>query len=103
MFCANCRYRTGMTPPRILIVEDEAIVARDVRMQLEALGYASAGVASSGQEAVALAAALCPDLVLMDIALGNGLDGIAAALAIRAQQSMPVVFLTCPLYTSRCV
>ena len=94
VFCANCRYRTGMTPPRILIVEDEAIVARDVRMQLEALGYASAGVASSGQEAVALAAALCPDLVLMDIALGNGLDGIAAALAIRAQQSMPVVFLT---------
>ena len=83
-----------MTLPRILIVEDEGVVARDIRMQLAALGYDPVGIASSGNEAVALAGTLRPDLVLMDIQLGDGMDGIAAALAIRAQQPIPVVFLT---------
>ncbi|MFZ4624879.1 MAG: putative bifunctional diguanylate cyclase/phosphodiesterase [Rhodoferax sp.] len=83
-----------MSASRILIVEDEAIVARDIRLQLESLGYQAVGLASSGEQAVRLADQLRPDLVLMNIGLGTGMDGIAAALAIRACQSVPVVFLT---------
>ena len=83
-----------MSAPRILIVEDEVVVAHDIRLQLEELGYLTAGQAATGEEAVALAAQLQPDLVLMDIGLGGVMDGIAAALAIRAQQSLALVFLT---------
>lgn len=82
------------TPARILIVEDEAIVRRDIRLQLEALGYQVVGEACSGQEAVFLTGRLRPDLVLVDIGLGPGMDGIAAAHAIREHQALPVVFLT---------
>ena len=83
-----------MAKPSILIVEDETIIARDLQDQLQALGYAVAAQASTGEQAVQLAATLAPDLVLMDIKLGAGMDGIAAALAIRAQKPVPVVFLT---------
>ncbi len=81
-------------PPRILIVEDEAIIRYDIRQQLQALGYEVAGEACSGQEAVFLTGRLRPDLVLMDIGLGPGMDGIAAARAIREHQALPVVFLS---------
>jgi diguanylate cyclase (GGDEF)-like protein/PAS domain S-box-containing protein len=80
--------------PRVLIVEDEAIVRRDIRMQLELLGYEVAGEACSGEEAVFLAGRVRPDVVLVDIGLGPGMDGIAAAHAIREHQALPVVFLT---------
>ena len=83
-----------VNPPRILIVEDEAIIRYDVRQQLQALGYLVAGEACSGPEAVFLTGRLCPDLVLMDIGLGPGMDGIAAAHAIREHQALPVVFLS---------
>jgi YesN/AraC family two-component response regulator len=53
-----------------------------------------AAEARTGEDAIALAAQLRPDLVLMDIQLGSAMDGIAAALAIRAQQPLPVVFLS---------
>jgi diguanylate cyclase (GGDEF)-like protein/PAS domain S-box-containing protein len=82
------------SPPRILIVEDEAIVRADIRLQLQALGYMVVGEACSGREAVFLTGRLCPDLVLMDIALGSGMDGIAAARAIHEHQRLPVVFLS---------
>ncbi|MBK7005559.1 MAG: response regulator [Burkholderiales bacterium] len=85
---------TTMTATRILVVEDEAIVARDIAMQLTMLGYAPAGHATRGEDAVAMALALRPDLILMDIQLGTGMDGIDAAAAIRAQTTIPVVFLT---------
>ncbi|HEY8904949.1 MAG TPA: response regulator [Rhodoferax sp.] len=83
-----------MSPPRILVVEDEAVVRYDIRQQLQALGYVVVGEAVSGQEAVFLTGRLCPDLVLMDIRLTPGMDGIAAAQAIREHQGLPVVFLT---------
>lgn len=83
-----------MSPPRILVVEDEAVIRYDIRQQLEALGYSVVGEACSGQEAVFLTGRLCPDLVLMDIRLTPGMDGIAAAHAIREHQALPVVFLT---------
>jgi signal transduction histidine kinase len=80
--------------PNILIVEDEIIIARDIQAQLEGMGYAVAGRAVAGQEAVALADALRPDLVLMDIQLAGPMDGIVAAQAIRDQFFIPVVFLS---------
>src|SRR5262245_51628366 len=82
--------------PRILIVEDEAIVALDIEERLRRLGYEVVGIADSCAGALASAAALHPDLVLMDVELrnGTGADGIAAAEQLRANLAVPVVFLT---------
>ena len=79
---------------RILIVEDESIIALDLQTSLQHAGYAIVGVASSGEEAIALAQHQQPDLILMDIRLRGQIDGIEAAQKIREQQSCPVVFLT---------
>ena len=82
------------SPPTILVVEDEAIVARDIRQQLVELGYQPVGPAGSGEEAVRLAGELRPSLVLMDIRLAGAMDGIDAAHAIHMEFGLPVVFLT---------
>ncbi len=79
---------------RILIVEDEMIVARDIALQLVALGYQVVGHATKGDQAIALAGSLQPQLVLMDIQLAGAMDGIAAAQAIRQRHALPVVFVT---------
>jgi signal transduction histidine kinase len=80
--------------PRILVTEDEAIVARDIAMQLEGMGYQSVGIATHAEEALQMTQDLLPDLVLMDIQLGAGMDGIAAAGLIRTRFQLPVVFLS---------
>lgn len=79
---------------RILIVEDEAVVALDVEVRLRRLGYQVVGTADSYASALAQAAEVRPDLVLMDIALRDGPDGIAAAERLRAELAVPVVFVT---------
>lgn len=79
---------------RILIVEDEAIVARDLEFQLDTLGYETVAATCYGEDAIVLAGQLRPDLVLMDIALAGALDGIGAAQKIRERYTLPVVFLT---------
>ena len=79
---------------RILVVEDEAIVARDIAQQLTGMGFEPVGHATRGEQAVELAQRLRPDLVLMDIQLAGAMDGISAARAIRDQFALPVVFLT---------
>jgi PAS domain S-box-containing protein len=83
-----------MKQARILVVEDEAIVARDIASQLAMLGYLVVGRATRGADAVAQALALRPDLVLMDIQLIGDMDGISAAQVLREQAMIPVVFLT---------
>jgi PAS domain S-box-containing protein len=80
--------------PKILIVEDENIVARDIALQLQELGYQPVGITDLAEEAIVLAGQLRPDLVLMDIQLAGEMDGISAAQAIRTQYGLPVVFLT---------
>lgn len=80
--------------PRILVVEDEAIVARDIQLQLASLGYEPVGHAKRGEEAVLLAGELRPDLVLMDIQLASAMNGVDAATQIRNRFAIPVVFLT---------
>ncbi|MDC8773114.1 response regulator [Roseateles albus] len=79
---------------RILVVEDEVLVARDIEQQLRQLGYLPVAQTGRGEEAIRLAHELRPDLVLMDIQLAGSLDGISAAQAIRDQCGLPVVFLT---------
>jgi len=88
-----------MTPsaadqPAILVVEDDAIIAWDIALQLRALGYQALGPAATGAKAIELAASLRPALVLMDIHLRGPMDGIAAALAIRDGFDVPSVFLS---------
>lgn len=81
-------------PVRVQIVEDEAIVAYDLRQSLEALGYSVCGIASSENQAIELAQRDRPDLVLMDINLGRGGDGTVAARDISLRLSLPVIYLT---------
>ena len=83
-----------MSQTRILIVEDEAIVARDIAQQLALLGYEPVAQTPRGEQALVLADQLRPDLVLMDIQLAGEMDGITAAQAIRERFAIPVVFLT---------
>jgi PAS domain S-box-containing protein len=79
---------------KILIVEDEAVVAQDLRQQLAVLGHDPVAVAFTGKEALVLAEQLRPDLVLMDIKLPGKMDGIIAAQVLRKQFDLPVVYLT---------
>jgi signal transduction histidine kinase len=79
---------------KILVVEDEFIVAYDIQSQLADLGHLCVGQATTGDQAIALAGSVQPDLVLMDIQLAGAMDGIVAAQAIRDQFFIPVVFLT---------
>jgi PAS domain S-box-containing protein len=83
-----------MSPPRILVVEDERIVARDIQLRLRRLGYEVVGATRSGEEAVRLTGELRPDLVLMDIRLDGATDGVAAAQEIHDRFQLPVVYLT---------
>ena len=85
---------TAKEKSRILVVEDEAIVAADVQDRLAALGYRVVGTTGDGGEAVNLAARLSPDLVLMDIMLDSAMDGVQAADLIRKDHDIPVIFLT---------
>ncbi len=83
-----------MASARILIVEDEAVVAKDIAASLAGLGYAVLGALATGEDAVAAAAAQRPDLILMDIMLKGTIDGIEAAARVRRSLDIPIVFLT---------
>ncbi len=79
---------------RILIVEDELIIAADIQRVLESLGFSVITAVSTGEEAIERAGALRPDLVLMDIILADKMDGVEAAKQINEKFGIPVVFLT---------
>lgn len=79
---------------RILVVEDEPIVALDIEERLLALGYEAGGHAAEAEQALALAHSGHPDLVLMDIRLRGDTDGITLAEEIRRRLHIPVIFLT---------
>ena len=87
---------TGSQPTtvqiNVLVVEDEGIIAADIRDCLENLGYKVAAVASSGEIAVRLAMTTSPDIVLMDIRLQGEMDGIQAAQQIWEQLHIPVIY-----------
>ncbi|MDY9925532.1 response regulator [Methanosarcina sp.] len=83
-----------MAEGRILIVEDEHIVAMGIKRMLKGLGYTVTGVASSGEDAINKTESTFPDLVLMDIMLKGELDGVEAAKEIKERFDVPVVYLT---------
>lgn len=83
-----------MNPVKILIVENENIVAWDIQNILEGLGYTVTAIASSGAEAIQQVAATNPDLVLMDIRLQGEMDGVEASEEIHTRFNIPVVYLT---------
>jgi CheY-like chemotaxis protein len=83
-----------MGQTRILVVENERIVAQDLRRRLHRMGYTVCAIAASGQEAIAYAAQMRPDLVLMDIVLHGPMDGVEAAAQIRARGPLPIIYLT---------
>jgi len=83
-----------MNTPKILVVEDEVITSIALRRELTLLGYEVVAMVDTAEEAVNAARQHQPDLVLMDITLSGGIDGIAAATAIRGSLGRPVVFLT---------
>jgi len=83
-----------MPDARILIVEDEGILALDVQQRLTSLGYPVPDIASTGEEAVQKAAEGRPDLILMDIMLPGEIDGVTAAEQIHTHFDIPVIYIT---------
>ncbi|AGB48316.1 CheY-like receiver domain-containing protein [Methanomethylovorans hollandica DSM 15978] len=83
-----------MTEAKILVVEDENIVALEIKKRLQKLGYIVPSVASTGEDAISKVEGILPDLVLMDIMLKGEIDGIDAAGEIRKRFNIPVVYLT---------
>jgi signal transduction histidine kinase len=79
---------------KVLVVEDENIVAMDLRANLERLGYQVTDTVGTGRDAIRCAEEQRPDVVLMDIQLRGGMDGTEAAEQIRRQLNIPVVYLT---------
>ena len=78
----------------IMIVEDEPIIALDLQLKVEQMGYQVAAVVGSGEEAVEQVATKPPDLVMMDINLAGEMDGVEAAAQIQSRWRIPVIYLT---------
>ena len=83
-----------MKKARILIVEDEAIIALEIESQLQSLGYEITSLVDNGEDAIAKAEVDKPDIILMDIHIKGEMDGIEAADIIRSRFEIPIVYLT---------
>jgi CheY-like chemotaxis protein len=83
-----------MATARIMVVEDERIVALHLRQQLIKLGYQVVGTVASGKQALDKINELRPDVVLMDIHIEGDMDGIETAARIPEDRQIPVVYLT---------
>lgn len=83
-----------MNIANILVVEDEAIVAANIEMRLQSLGYCVPAVVDSGAEAITAIDSVHPDLVLMDIRIAGPIDGVVTAEIIRTRYEIPVIYLT---------
>ncbi len=83
-----------MKKAKILVVEDQNIVALNIRNKLKNLGYTVPATAATGEEAIRKAELTDADLVLMDIMLKGDMDGISAAQEIKSQFGIPILYLT---------
>jgi two-component system, cell cycle sensor histidine kinase and response regulator CckA len=81
-------------PIRILIVDDEQIIAEDLAVQVSRMGHEVVGISISGEEAIAVADQTKPDLVFMDIKLEGQMTGVESARVIQKRTSATVVFIT---------
>ena len=90
----NSREQSAAPAKRILIVEDERIIALDLHDALVELGYDVVGIVSTSDEAVSKVGQCQPDLTLMDIRIKGSVDGIQTAALLKQHHSLPVVYLT---------
>jgi DNA-binding response OmpR family regulator len=81
-------------PARVLIVEDDQIIAADLRLKVQRIGHEVIGIAISGEEAIGLAERCKPDLVLMDIQLDTAMDGLEVARIIQERTGASIIFVT---------
>src|ERR1700744_5986861 len=79
---------------RVLVVEDERIVAFHLCQRLTKLGYSVVGVSSSGRQTLERGDGLQPDVVLMDVHIDGDIDGIETASRLRSDNAIPVIYLT---------
>ncbi|CAM3338809.1 response regulator [Zobellia roscoffensis] len=79
---------------RILIVEDDMIIAANISLQLESLGYEVTGIVTRGEEALLQTKENAPDILLLDINLKGALNGIQTAMEIHKHRDIPVIYLT---------
>ncbi|GAB4019951.1 LytR/AlgR family response regulator transcription factor [Spirosoma koreense] len=82
------------TPLKLLVVEDDMIIAANIALQLTKLGYEVSGIVPRGEEAILHAETNRPDLILLDISLKGALDGIDTAHAIHQQWNIPIIYVT---------
>ncbi|UZE94020.1 MAG: response regulator [Candidatus Pacearchaeota archaeon] len=78
----------------ILIVEDEGIVAMDIKRTLQGFGYSVIGIVPSGEEAIEKVKNACLDLILMNISLRGNMDGIEAVEKIHENSDIPIIYIT---------
>ncbi|MBT4642053.1 MAG: response regulator, partial [Deltaproteobacteria bacterium] len=90
-----------MNKARILIVEDEAIIAMEIENQLQGLGYEVTSIVDTGEKAIKKTEVDKPDLMLMDIRIKGEMDGIDTAEVIRSRFGIPVIFSTAYLDEER--
>ena len=83
-----------ITGTRVMIVEDEAVVALHIRQELTKLGYTVAGTATAGEQALKMIEEVFPDIILMDIHIQGAIDGIETASRIPRYLHVPIIFLT---------
>lgn len=83
-----------MASANILIVEDEAILAANMKMSLVEMGYSVAGIAPSGDKAIELAEEKDPNIIFMDIKIKGSIDGIETAKILYSKLSKRVIFIT---------
>ena len=88
------RAELGNLGRRVLILEDERLVAENLKDLFQEFGHEVVGIAGSGEEALRLANSQNPDLMLMDIRVKGSMDGIQTALVIHADRKVPIIFLT---------
>ena len=79
---------------RILIVENERIIANDIKQRLEDLGYDVIGISGTGEDALKITSETNPDLILMDVVITSEMDGIETAKKINKLYSIPFIYLT---------
>jgi CheY-like chemotaxis protein len=84
----------GFVSGRILIVEDEQIIAADLRNKLRRMGHEVVGMAIGGEEAISMVDQLQPDLVLMDVQLDGLMSGTEAARMIQERRPCQIIFIT---------
>ncbi len=83
-----------MSAARILVVDNEGIIAKSIENRLKKAGYTTLGIALSGVEAIQLSSELHPDLILMDIVMDDDVDGIEATARIHDILDVPIIYIT---------